>query len=72
MKPGALFYMGLYGGNDSEGVWENDWCDPKRFFASYSDNSIRTLVRKYYKEISFNTIPLQDGQPHFQALILQK
>lgn len=21
MKPGALFYMGLYGGKDSEGVW---------------------------------------------------
>ncbi|OPA72789.1 hypothetical protein BVG16_32130 [Paenibacillus selenitireducens] len=72
MKPGALFYMGLYGGNDSEGVWENDWCDPKRFFASYSDTSIRTLVGKYFKEISVNTIPLQDGQPHFQALILQK
>lgn len=72
MKPGALFYMGLYGGNDSEGVWENDWCDPKRFFASYSDISIRTLVGQYFKELSFNTIPLQDGQPYFQALILQK
>ncbi|MCJ8011237.1 class I SAM-dependent methyltransferase [Paenibacillus sp. KQZ6P-2] len=72
MKPDALFYMGLYGGNDSEGIWENDWCDPKRFFASYSDHSIRTLVGKYFKEISFNTIPLQDGQPHFQAFILQK
>jgi len=72
MKPGALFYMGLYGGNDTEGVWENDWCDPKRFFASYSDISIRTLVGKYFKEITFKTILLQDGQPHFQALILQK
>ncbi|WP_246079708.1 class I SAM-dependent methyltransferase [Paenibacillus piri] len=72
MKPNALFYMGLYGGKDSEGIWDNDWCDPKRFFASYSDNSIRAVAGKHFKEISFNTIPLKDGQPYFQSLTLQK
>ncbi|WP_152392705.1 class I SAM-dependent methyltransferase [Paenibacillus guangzhouensis] len=72
MKPDALFYMGLYGGIDSEGVWEDDWCEPKRFFASYSDRSIRTLAGTYFNELSFHTIPLQEGKPHFQALILQK
>lgn len=72
MKPDALFFMGFYGGNDSEGIWDNDWCDPKRFFASYSDFSIRTLVKRHFKEIVFNTVPLQQGQPHFQSLILQK
>jgi SAM-dependent methyltransferase len=72
MKPKGLFFMGLYGGKDSEGIWENDWCDPKRFFASYSDTSIRTLVGQHFKEVYFNTIPLQPGQPHFQSLILEK
>jgi SAM-dependent methyltransferase len=72
MKPGALFYMGLYGGNDSEGIWDNDWCEPKRFFASYSDHSIRALVQKHFKEIDFHTVLLQQGQPHFQSLTLQK
>ncbi|SEO95216.1 class I SAM-dependent methyltransferase [Paenibacillus sp. OV219] len=72
MKPDALFFMGLYGGNNSEGIWENDWCEPKRFFASYSDQAIRAVAAVHFKEVSFHTIPLQEGQPHFQALILQK
>lgn len=72
MKPDGLFYMGLYGGTDSEGVWENDWCEPKRFFASYSDRSIRALAGQYFKEISFQTVPLKEGEPYFQGLLLQK
>uniref|UniRef100_UPI0011A79D2C class I SAM-dependent methyltransferase n=2 Tax=Paenibacillus TaxID=44249 RepID=UPI0011A79D2C len=72
MKPDGLFYMGLYGGTDSEGVWENDWCEPKRFFASYSDCSIRALTGQYFKEISFQTVPLKEGEPYFQGLLLQK
>ncbi|WP_152404108.1 class I SAM-dependent methyltransferase [Paenibacillus cellulositrophicus] len=72
MKPDGLFYMGLYGGTDSEGVWENDWCEPKRFFASYSDRSIRALTGQYFKEISFQNVPLKEGDPYFQGLLLQK
>lgn len=72
MKPGALFFVGLYGGSDSEGIWENDWCEPKRFFASYSDQSIRDMMSEHFTEISFHTVPLNEGQPHFQALLLQK
>ncbi|AZN41033.1 class I SAM-dependent methyltransferase [Paenibacillus albus] len=72
MKPGALFFMGLYGGNNSEGIWENDWCEPKRFFASYSDQAIRAVAAEHFHEISFHTVALQEGQLFFQALILQK
>jgi SAM-dependent methyltransferase len=72
MKPDGLFYMGLYGGNDSEGIWENDWCEPKRFFASYSDDSVRNVVEKFFEVVYFKTVSLEQGKPHFQSLILRK
>ncbi|MGD8406247.1 MAG: class I SAM-dependent methyltransferase [Anaerolineales bacterium] len=33
LKPGGLFYLGLYGGFDFEGIWEDDSYTPKRFFS---------------------------------------
>lgn len=72
IKPSGYFYLGLYGGKDSEGVWESDWCEPKRFFAFHSDNSIQNLVAKYFDLVNFKVIPLEPGKPHFQSLILKK
>jgi SAM-dependent methyltransferase len=72
LKSGALFFMGLYGGADSEGIWENDWCEPKRFFASYSDDALRQAVTKRFVDIDFHIVPLQEGQPYFQAFLVQK
>ena len=33
LQPGGLFYLGLYGGFDFEGIWEEDAYTPKRFFS---------------------------------------
>ncbi|MCQ6557161.1 class I SAM-dependent methyltransferase [Paenibacillus mendelii] len=71
LKPDGLFYMGLYGGKDSEGIWKEDAFEPKRFFASYSDESIRTLAGQHFEEIYFKRIPLDPNSPHFQLLILK-
>ena len=35
LQPGGLFYLGLYGGVDFEGIWENNSYTPKRFFLPY-------------------------------------
>jgi hypothetical protein len=72
LKPDGIFYLGIYGGEDSEGIWENDWCDPKRFFAFRSDAIIQSLVKKYFELMYFKIIQLDKGNHHFQFLILRK
>lgn len=32
IKPEGLFYMGMYGGTESEGIWMEDSFELKRFF----------------------------------------
>ena len=38
LKPGGLFFLGLWGGVDSEHIWEGDTYEPKRFFSLYTDD----------------------------------
>lgn len=71
LKPGGLFYMGVYGGTDSEGVWEKDSYEPKRFFAMYTDENLLKAVSGCFAVVYFNTEPLGEGNPHFQSLVLK-
>ena len=74
LKPGGMFYMGVYGGVDSEGVWEQDVYEPKRFFAMYEDDDMREAVGRVFEVAYFGTVKMADGgrQPHFQSMILRK
>jgi SAM-dependent methyltransferase len=71
LKPDGLFYMGVYGGVDSEGVWEQDHYEPKRFFAMYTNTSLLRAVGAHFRIESFNVVPLGEDGPHFQSLILR-
>jgi len=74
LKPGGLFYMGVYGGIDSEGVWEQDVYEPKRFFAMYEDDAMREAVGSVFEVAHFGVVKLAEGgrQPHFQSMFLRK
>lgn len=71
LKPGGLFYLGVYGGRDSEGIWEDDDCDPKRFFAFRTDKSIQAMAERHFTLLSFRAVPLERDDLHFQSLILR-
>ncbi|MFD1676011.1 class I SAM-dependent methyltransferase [Alicyclobacillus fodiniaquatilis] len=70
LKPGGLFYLGVYGGEDSEGVWEGDSSVPKRFFSFHTDQSIQYVVSKYFEIIYFKTVDYGHESLHFQSMIL--
>ncbi len=74
MKPGGLFYMGVYGGQDSEGVWEGDFHEPKRFFSFFRDNDLKEALSDIFKIEYFNVVPKEivGGPFHFQSVILRK
>lgn len=74
LRPGGLFYVGLYGGRDQEGVWTDDSYQPKRFFAFRTDERMREIVAESFEVCSFKRITV-DGLAnglHFQSLILRK
>lgn len=72
LKPGGLFYLGLYGGNDSEGIYEEDTYEPKRFFSFWSDEALRNELEKAFEVLEFRTLALEDeGGLTFQSVSLR-
>lgn len=71
LKPQGLFYMGVYGGQDSEGIWEQDIYEPKRFFSFFSNEKMIELVEEYFHIETFNVVKYQPVGLHFQSMVLR-
>lgn len=71
LNPSGLFFMGVYGGEDKEGIWEDDFYTPKRFFAFYTDENIKKAVEGYFDIVSFERIET-GGNNYFQSIIMRK
>ena len=69
----GLFFLGMYGGYDFEGISENDAYTPKRFFSFFEDEHLKEEVAKEFDILAFNRIITDSSnQLHFQSLILGK
>ena len=44
VRPGGLVYLGVWGGLDKEGMYENDFYQPARFFSLRSNDSLRAGI----------------------------
>ena len=71
LNPLGLFFMGVYGGENSEGIWQDDHYTPHRFFSFYTDENIKRVVLNYFDIISFETIET-GGKYQFQSIIMRK
>jgi len=72
LRPDGLFYLGLYGGREFEGIWDSDYYEPKRFFSHYPDEDLRGVIVKFFDLHSFRRIPHGWNGLHFQSLVLRK
>ncbi len=71
LKPGGLFYYGVYGGINHEGIWKEDCYENKRFFNYYPDQELLELVTGWFNLVYFRQVPMKDrGGLHFQSMIL--
>jgi len=67
LEPGAPLAIGLWGGADTEGVMEDDWADPKRFFSMRSDPHLRKILERRVVIEAFETVMhSDDGSTHYQ------
>jgi SAM-dependent methyltransferase len=72
LRPGGLFFLGVYGGIEWEGVHEEDWHNPPRFFAFHTDEFMQRTAAPFFDLVSFKTIPLQGEKLHFQSIVLRR
>ncbi len=74
LKPDGLFYLGVYGGYDSEEIWEDDPLEPKRFFSFHTDEHLQQAVSDTFDILMFKCIPFRepDSPIHFQSLVLRR
>ena len=72
LRPAGLFYLGLYGGYDFEGIWDQDSYTPKRFFSLYSTENLKKFLIEYFEIIYLKNIQLGEGNRAFQSVILRK
>ncbi len=74
LKPGGLFFVAVYGGQESEGLWEEDQHRPKRFFSFFTDEGLSKAVGSVFEICDFKVIspPTVSEGLHIQRLILRK
>lgn len=73
LKPGGLFFMAVYGGIKHEGVWEDDYHNPKRFFAFYTDEQIQVVAARFFTREQFTAVANNNDKGiHSQLLILRR
>jgi SAM-dependent methyltransferase len=72
LRPGGLFFLGVYGGFEEEGTHKEDWHQPPRFFAHHTDEFMQRAVAPFFDIVSFKVVPIQDHVWHFQSMILRR
>jgi len=71
LNDNGLFYMGVYGGKDSEEEFLNEIIQKPRLFTSYTENKLKQILQNIFEIISFKTIELEDHMD-FQSIIMRR
>lgn len=70
LRPGGLFFLGVYGGTSGAGAAQWDDHVPPRFFAWRTDEQILQFASEAFDIVDFHVV--QDGTEHrFQSLTLR-
>ncbi|SDJ93086.1 Methyltransferase domain-containing protein [Nonomuraea jiangxiensis] len=72
MRPGGLFFLGVYGGagRPREGTFDEDDHHPPRFFSFRSDEQLQEYARAAFEIVDFHVVGADDDR--FQSLTLRR
>ena len=70
LKDNGLFYLGLWAGNDFEGIYEEDEYDDKRFFVFYRQKTLIEIVMEHFRLEYYRFITVSE-KAIFHSLILR-
>jgi len=70
----GLFYMGLYGGQDTENEFvKSEVSDVPRFFAMHSESYLKATLKNYFEILDFETIEIgADRNDIFHSITMRK
>jgi len=69
---GGLFWAGTWGGENAEGMWDDDRYKPKRFYGIRDDELMRSLYEPRFEVLSFDTFdPMPEIDWHYQSALLR-
>jgi SAM-dependent methyltransferase len=71
LRPGGMFFVAVYGGDGTEGVWDGDWVAPHRFFSLRTNDQIQQLARGSFELVDFHTRNESSARPS-QLLTLRR
>lgn len=75
LAPGGLLYLGVWGGRDMEGMYDDDFYPPPRFFAIRSDEALRSALAQVFTVVEFATFlpdhERDDDGLHMQSAVLR-
>jgi SAM-dependent methyltransferase len=69
LRPGGLFFVGVYAGDGTEGIWEPDQHVPKRFFSWRTDEQLLAFAGAAFEVVDFHVVDLRDFR--WQSLTLR-
>jgi SAM-dependent methyltransferase len=72
LRPGGLFFLGVYGGSGEEGPLADDEHIPPRFFSWRTDEQILGFARAVFQVVDFHVVPLGSDGIRFQSLTLRR
>lgn len=72
LHPSGLFFLGVYGGVEQEGVNEQDYHQPPRFFSYHTDEFMKDTTAPYFDLVSFKVVSFSDKSWHFQSMNLRR
>ncbi|NND04041.1 MAG: class I SAM-dependent methyltransferase [Acidimicrobiia bacterium] len=60
LRTGAHFMFTLWGGQSSEGIWDEDWTEPKRFFSFYEESEAAEFTYPGFEVKRFSSLDNRD------------
>ncbi|WP_172885792.1 methyltransferase domain-containing protein [Jiangella sp. DSM 45060] len=70
LRPGGLFFLGVYGGDGSAGVLADDSHDPPRFFCWRTRDQLLDAVQPWFDVVDVHEV--DTGGPPFHSLTLHR
>ena len=73
LRRGGVFFLGVYGGEDFEGEWEQDPTGQRRFFSYFTDDMLQAAVSRHFEVVHFERVASgRSPRLHFQSFHLRK
>ncbi|QUI23023.1 methyltransferase domain-containing protein [Vallitalea pronyensis] len=72
LKKDGIFYLGVYGGKSSEGIYQDDFYEPKRFFAFYTLDELLERLKVQFEVIACEEIVLEQKLNYLSFMLKQR